>query len=102
MLLRKHEFSTQCTRTSASTILKKTFKSLFPALNVKRRFEPVATNTIYSDTPAIDDGSAYTQIFVRTETLVADVYGMKTDKQFINTLEDNIRKRGAIDKLVSD
>ena len=27
---------------------------------------------------------------------------MKTDKQFVNTLEDNIRKRGAMDKLVSD
>ena len=27
---------------------------------------------------------------------------MKTDKQFVNTLEDNIRKRGAMDKLISD
>ena len=27
---------------------------------------------------------------------------MKFDKQFINTLEDNIRKRGAMDKLISD
>jgi hypothetical protein len=25
--------------------------------------------------------------------LVADVYGFKTDKDFVNTLEDNIRKR---------
>ena len=33
---------------------------------------------------------------------MTDAYGMKSDKQFVNTLEDNIRKRGAMDKLVSD
>ena len=27
---------------------------------------------------------------------------MKTEKQFVNTLEDNIRNRGAMDKLISD
>ena len=27
---------------------------------------------------------------------------MKTDKEFVNTLEDNIRERGAMDKLISD
>ena len=27
---------------------------------------------------------------------------MKSDKQFANTLEDNIRTRGAMDKLISD
>ena len=35
-------------------------------------------------------------------SLVADVYGVKTDKEFVNTLEDNIRARGAMDKLISD
>jgi hypothetical protein len=29
-----------------------------------------------------------------TLTLVTDVYGIKTDKQFVNTLEDNIIQRG--------
>ena len=29
-------------------------------------------------------------------------FGIKTDGEFVNTLEDNIRKRGAMDKLVSD
>jgi hypothetical protein len=43
------------------------------------------------------------QIFVGTQTLVSiDVYGVKTDKELINTLQDNIRKRGAMDKLISD
>ena len=96
------KLTTQYARTPASTILKKNFKSPFPAFNVKRRHEPVATDTIYSNTPAIDDGSTSAQIFVGTETLVTDIYGMKNDKEFVNTLEDNIRKRGAMDKLISD
>ena len=30
------------------------------------------------------------------------MYSIKTDKEFVNTLKDNIKKRGAIDKLISD
>ena len=30
------------------------------------------------------------------------MYGIATEKQFVNTLEDNIRKWGAMDKLISD
>ena len=48
------------------------------ALNAKRRDEPVATDTVFSDTPAIDGGQSCAQIYVGTETLVTDVYGMKT------------------------
>ena len=62
----------------------------------------MATDTIFSDVPAVDDGSTAAQIFVGRESLVSDVYGVKTDKEFVNTLEDNIRKRGAMDKLISD
>ena len=36
------------------------------------------------------------------DTLVADAYAMKSWKQFLNTLEGNIRRRGAMDKLLSD
>jgi hypothetical protein len=35
--------------------LRKHFKSRFPALNVHQRNEPVATDTIFSDTPAVDN-----------------------------------------------
>ena len=59
-------------------------------------------NAIYCDNPAIDNGSKCDQVFMRTKTLVSDVYSMKYDKQFANSLEDNIRKRGAMDKLTSD
>ena len=68
-------------------------KSANPALNIPRRQEPIATDTVFSDTPAIDDGSICAQIFVGHHSLVIDVYGMKTDKEYVNTLEDNIRKR---------
>ena len=33
---------------------------------------------------------------------MADAYPMKSGKQFVNTLEDNIRRRGAMDKPLSD
>ena len=34
--------------------------------------------------------------------MVADAYGCDTDAAFVQTLEDNIRKRGAMDTLMSD
>jgi hypothetical protein len=92
----------QYVRTPMGTKLKKHYKSQYPALNVPRCNDPVATDTVYSDTPAIDGGETSAQFFIGTESLGCNVYGMKTDKQFVNTLEDNMRKWGAISKLVSD
>ena len=82
--------------------MRKHFKSRFPAFNIPRRSEEVATDTIFSDTPAIDSGVTMAQIFVGERTLVTDVYPLKSQKQFVNTLEDNIRFRGAMTKLISD
>ena len=82
--------------------MKRHLKSRSPALNVPRRHGPVATDTIFSDTPAVDSGVKQAQVFVGRDSLVADVYPMKSGKQFVNTLEDNIRRRGAMDKLLSD
>ena len=79
--------------------MKRHLKSRNPALNVPRRHEPVATDTIFSDTPAVDSGVKQTQVFVGRDSLVADVYPMKSGKQFVNTLEDNIRRRGYPRKL---
>jgi hypothetical protein len=53
--------------------MRKHFRSRFPAFNVSRRNESVATDTIYSDTPAIDDGSKCAQAFVGRELLVTDI-----------------------------
>ena len=41
------------------------------------------------------------QIFVGKRTLVTDVCPLKSQKQFVNTLEDNIRFRGAMTKLMT-
>ena len=94
--------TTQMARKQASTYLRKHYKSPNPALNVHRRNEGVATDTIYSDEPAIDDGARAAQLFVGCDSMVTDVYALHTEKQFVNTLEDNIRIRGAMDRLVSD
>jgi hypothetical protein len=69
---------------------------------VHPRDKPVATDTIYSDTPAIDCGITSAQLFVGTKTHTADVYPIKSDKQFVNTLLDNITQCGAPTKLISD
>ena len=82
--------------------IKRHFKSRHPVFNIPRRSEAVATDTIFSDTPAVDDGSTMAQFFCGRDTLVCDAYGIKSTKQFINTLSDNIRKRGAMDTLISD
>ena len=85
-----------------STILKQHFKSPFPALNVRRRQEDIATDTVYANVPAVDNGSLAAQIFVGVDYLVTDIFGVKTDKQLLKTLQDVVRKRGAPTRLISD
>ena len=82
--------------------IKKHLKSCNPVFNIPRHSEAVATDTIFSDTPFVDDGSTMAQFFCGSDTLVCDAYGIKSTKQFINTLSDNIRKWGAMDTLISD
>ena len=94
--------TTQFARGRVSDTLKQHWRSRFPACNVKRRNEPLATDTVFSDTPAVDSGVTAAQIFVGRESLVADVYGLTIHKEFVNTLEDNIREQGAMDKLIGD
>jgi hypothetical protein len=85
-----------------SDTLKQHWRSSFPACNVKRRNVAVATDTVFSDPPAVDSDITAAMIFVTRESLTADVYVLKTDKEFVNNLEDNIRESGAMDKLISD
>ena len=82
--------------------LKKHFKFRNPVFNIPRQNEAVATDTIFSDTPAINDGSTMAQFFVGRDTLVCDAYGIKSQKEFMNTLYDNIRFRGAMTTLITD
>jgi hypothetical protein len=103
VIKRTFEATTQFVKIPMSNVLRKTFRTPNPAVNILRRPEAVATDTVFSDVPAVDSGEMAAQIFVGVESLVTDAEGMKhSDKQFVNTLEDNIRKRGAMDKLISD
>ena len=82
--------------------IKNHFKPRNPVFIIPRCSEDVATDKIFSDTPAVDDGSTMAQFFCGHDTLVCDAYGIKSTKQFINTFSDNIRKWGAMDTLISD
>ena len=60
--------------------MRRHLKSRNPAPNVPRRHEPVATDTVFSDTPAVDSGVKQAQVFVGRDTLVADAYPIKSGK----------------------
>jgi hypothetical protein len=96
------EHTTQYARLHSETVLKRSFKSSNPALNAARRNEAVACDIVYADVPAISNGSVAVFLFVGIDSQVTDVYGIKTDKQFVNTLEDAIIQRGSPHKLISD
>ena len=80
-----------------------TLKSPFPGLNVPRREEPVAGDQIYANCKAIDTpGHTMMQFYAGRKSLVIDVYSMGSTNEFVNTLEDLIRKRGAPSLLITD
>ena len=82
--------------------IKNHFKPRNPVFSIPRCSEAVATDTIFSDTPAVDDGSTMAQFFCGHDTFVCDAYGIKSTIQFINTLSDNIREWGTMATLTSD
>ena len=86
--------TTQCGVALDSFPMKRHLKSRNPSLNVPRRHESVATDSIFSYTPAVDRGIKQAQVFVGRDSLVADVYPMKSGKQFVYTLAPNLRRRG--------
>jgi hypothetical protein len=88
--------------------LRKHFKSRFPAANVSRLNEIVATDTFFSDTPAADDGifnhggATMAQLFVGKSSQITSVFPMKRESQFAHTFEDFICTHGAPDALLSN
>ena len=94
--------NTRYARTVLHYPFRKHFKTQFPAANIHRRNERVATDTVFSDTHAIPGGHKCAQLFFGVKTCVTDCYPMKTNAEFVYTLEDNIREREAMDKLVSN
>jgi hypothetical protein len=64
---RTFDVTTQYARGRVSDTLKQHWSSRFPACNVKRQNEPVATDTVFSNTPAVDCGVTAAQIFIGRE-----------------------------------
>jgi hypothetical protein len=93
---------TQFARLPLNTVLRKCFKASNPATNVPRRDEPMATDTIQSDTPAINGGEKYAQFFVGVRSLLSDAHGMKSLASFPGVLTNQIVDHGAPTKLISD
>ena len=85
-----------------STQLNINFRSPFPEIKIPRRQESVATDTIYTDTLDINCGHTMAQCYCRTDSQVCDIYGMKTNKEFITFFEGIIRQREAMGRLISD
>jgi hypothetical protein len=101
----KHTFdrSTQMARIPMSTHLRTWYCAPNPAMNIPRRNEDILTaDYVYSDISAIDDGSTGAQVFFGRTTHVGDVYGMKSESHFPNVLQENIRHRGAPNRLISN
>jgi hypothetical protein len=74
-----------------------------PVLSIPRRHKDVATDTLYSRTPAIDDGSTAAQFFIGRRSPFRSITPMGTsDKHFAYRLMDEIPKYGAMDRLISD
>jgi hypothetical protein len=98
----KHTFkcTTQYARMLMSTLLKKNHKSPCPALNVHCCDEAFATNSVYSNVPAVDSGVTIAQLFVGLTSTVCDVYPLKTIKACVNTLQDVIQCQGAPSTLL--
>jgi hypothetical protein len=59
-------------------------------------------DTVFTNTPAFDCDVTAAQIFVGCESLVSDVYGPKTDKEYVNMLDDSIQEWGFMDKIIID
>ena len=102
------DHTTQFARLDSRLPLRKHFKSRFPAANISRLNEVVATDTYFSDTPALDDGimghggTTMLQLFCGCKSLLTAVYPMRRENDIAGTLEDFIRHYGAPNALFSD
>ena len=68
-------------------------------MNVPRRHESVATDTIILDTAAVDSGVKQAQVFVRRDSLVADVYHKKSAKQICEHTGGQHQKKGSYGQI---
>ena len=88
--------------------MRRHYRSRFPGANVPRREETVATDTIFSDTPALDDGimghggCTMLQFYCGCTSEFCVGFPMSNETQVYKTLSDFIRFYGAPKCLFSD
>ena len=83
-------------------ILKTHYRSPEPSLNTPRRDEDVGSDTLFSEVPALDGGETMAQVYTGRKSRTYHAYGMHSEKQFINTLEDCVNEYGAPNRLLTD
>ena len=102
------ELTTQHFRAAMHYSFRKHFKTRFPAANVRRLPEWVATDTIFWDTPALDDGvtghggATMLQLWAAMESHYLVGYPMRSESEIPHTLEEYIREHGAMRGIRSD
>ena len=100
--------TTQWFKADARMYFRQHLKTRFPAANVNRLNETVATDTFFSDTEAHDDGitghggATMVQLYTGKESHLTEAFPMSSQTQFPQTFMDFIRKRGAPNALLSD
>lgn len=73
---------------------------VFPARNVLCITEAVATDTVFIFTPSVYSGFKSSHIFIGCTSFVADLYGNKTEKLFVRTVEYIIHERREMCELI--
>ena len=73
-----------------------------PGANVPRIYDDCLTDTICSDTPAIDGGETLSQCFFGNKSKFNQGEKIKATKYYLKALQDCIRKWGAPDRVLCD
>jgi hypothetical protein len=100
--------TTQFGRTVVRFPFRMHFKTRFPAANVDRLNDAVATDTFFSNTPAVNDGIpghggvTMAQIFCARNSQLGLAVPMRSEKDMPQTIHEWIRTYGAPNMLISD
>ena len=96
-----YDHTTQYATSHLRLPMREHYKSRFPALNVRRIQEIVATDTFFASTKALG-GETCAQLYVGKSSYYTHIFGMKSENQMADTLGDFICEVGAPYALLSD
>ena len=93
--------TTQYAKNSLHLPLREHYKARFPALNCKGLNKIYATDTFFALSKALG-GYTCAQLYVGKTSMLTEAFGMKSENEMKDTLQDFIRKWGALYSLLSD